>query len=439
MKYSNNGRIRFCFLFFSFLLILILLRLEWQGFGATVLCQEKKSVPYKPLKLDRADLLENAKIQGQDVLKATGNVRFSQDTVVVHCDRAVYFKDKDVAIIRGHVRIRDGRRILVCKQATYYAKLKKAICRDDVVIFDTPTTLVADSVTYFQKTKIAHANSNVVVFDSLESATLYSDEVFYDYERQYSKATGRPYLIQNDTTIAPSVNVALLSRGLVKLPTDSGGARHRPEDQIFIKGQIIESFIDSAKVYVRDSVQIVRNRSVITSKLAEYYTRSERLTATDSVKIVRDALTVKADTVIYRIQDAELQLNGKPVGWFKDSKVSGNVMLVELDGNDVRTITVRGNAVSTTRVDTIANDPRLNRLKARELVMHVAENKLHQVDAAGNAYNVYYLENGDGVNEITGPFMTLYFTDGKLKQFLVSGGSEGTYFPARLENRVKGN
>ncbi|HNI12214.1 MAG TPA: hypothetical protein PLL93_13815, partial [bacterium] len=45
---------------------------------------------YKPLKLDEADEIENQRIDGKDVMKARGDVRFSHDTLTATCDQAAF-------------------------------------------------------------------------------------------------------------------------------------------------------------------------------------------------------------------------------------------------------------------------------------------------------------------------------------------------------------
>ena len=71
------------------------------------------------------------------------------------------------------------------------------------------------------------------------------------------------------------------------------------------------------------------------------------------------------------------------------------------------------------------------------MTMYIDDNKVRMLEAKGNAYNLYYLENKEGANEISGPKINLYFNEeGKLARFKVEGGTEGTYFPEKFEEKA---
>lgn len=368
-----------------------------------------KHQAYAPLRLESADELENQRVDNKDVMRATGNVRFSQDTITATCDEAAFFKELQTAILIGHVVLNDRHRTIFCEKARYYAKTKKAVCEGNVIFVDSSTTLVADSLVYYQNIEQLIAQGSVVIFDSLESVTIYGDKGFYDVRKKYAYATGHPHMIQYDSTKYQGQNIARMSRGLPSKPAlDAAGKpkMYRGDEQLTVRGLFVQSFMDSHKVVVKDSVILIREKLVTTSDLAVYQTKKEIL-----------------------------ELDSNPQAHYDLSDVRGDSITVQFDQREIKTIHIRGNAVATSMADSVAK--KANRLTAKTISMNIVNKKLSLMFAEGNAYNLYYLETKEGVNEISGPSMVLFFDDhSKLKKFRVQGGTEGTYYPNQYENRI---
>lgn len=365
---------------------------------------------YKPLRLESADEVEQQTIDGKDVMKAAGSVRFSQDTLSAQSDQAAFFRDRQIALLIGHVVLHDQHRWIFSERARYYAKQKKAVCEGNVLFVDGRTTLTADSLVYYQNIEQLYAQGNVVIYDSIESATSYGREGFYDVKKKYSSAKGDPYLIQYDSTHYQGQNIARLKRNLPSPPKkDSLGVplKFKPEDQITIRGKFVESYIDSHLVYVRDSAVFMRDKLITTSGLAVYHTEKESLNLTDEPQAVYDK-----------------------------SDIRGEFIHVQFNKREIERITVTSEAVATSEADSVTGNR--NRLNAKSIIMNIEKRKMKTMVAEGNAYNRYYLENGDGANEMSGPKITLFFDDkSKLKNFIVNGGTEGTYYPKKFEYLIK--
>ncbi len=355
-----------------------------------------------PLRLDHADELENQRIQDRDVMKAYGHVEFSQDTLRGSCDEAAFFRDAQLAVMIGRVRLWDPRRTIYCGKARYYARLKKAVCEERVIYVDSTVTLVADSLVYYQNLEHAYAFGSVVAFDSAESATLRSERLFYDVRKQFVSASDRPVLIQHDSTKFVGENTAALSRGWPTFPViDSLGRKTYPDpnDQVTMTARTMESWLDSSRVTGRDSVRFHREKLLATGERAEF--NSDRET---------------------------LRLWESPRATYDHSRATGQEMKVQFRDRDMSSITIDGDAKGYSAADS----SRDHRIEAKTIVMDIREKEVHLMRATGNALSVYYLENGEGKNELTGPSIVLFFRDKKLSRFRVEGGAEGTYFPQHL-------
>lgn len=391
---------------------LMLLTMSYEMLRTQTNSSRQTQEEYNPLRLDAADEIENQRIDNKDILKAKGHVKFSQDTLTATCDQAAFFRDLQMAILIGDVALNDLHRTIFCEKARYYAKQRKSVCQGNVIFIDRSTTLVADSLIYFQDIGQLFAFGNVVVFDSLESVTIYGDESFYDVRREYANVKGHPYMIQYDSTKFKGQNTARLSRGLTSKPlldTIGNPIRYRSEDQLSAKGLFVESFIEKNKVIIKDSVSFVREKLYTTSQKATFFTKKEILLLED-----------------------------KPAATYENNLMTGDTMQVQFKNKVIHTIYVKGNGEASSEAD--SRGKKTHRLKAKEMTMSIEDNKLQTLEAQGNAYNIYYLENSGGVNEISGPKIILYFAQsGRLDRFKVVGGTEGTYFPEKYEDKVGKN
>jgi len=383
-------------------------RLIAQNLDSVNTIRSKKET-YSPLRLESADELENQRVDGKDVMRATGKVKFSQDTLTATCDRAAFFKELQVAILFDHVVLNDRHRTIYSNRAKYFAKQKKAICEGNVLFLDSAMTLVADSLVYFQNLDQMLAEGSVVMYDSIESVALYGEKGFYDVKRKYATVKGHPYMIQFDSTKFKGQNIARLSRGLPSKPLlDSAGKpqRYEPDEQLTARGVFVESFIDSHRVMVHDSVEFMREKLITHAGLAAYQTQRETL-----------------------------RLTKTPVANYDRSDVIGDTMVVQFRKREIENIFIKGNAIATSVADSASK--RKNRLTAKSITMNIQNKKLKTMNAEGNAYNLYYLENNDGANEISGPTIIMFFDkNSKLKNFRVQGGAEGTYYPEKLMDKI---
>ncbi|MCB0832850.1 MAG: hypothetical protein KDC45_05260 [Bacteroidetes bacterium] len=381
----------------------------WILFGL-IPCGLSAQSDYKPLKLEKADEVENQRVDGRDVLKAIGHVQFSHDTLSAWCDQSAFFRDLQMALLLDHVVFNDRHRTIFCEKARYYAKVRKAVCQGNVIFVDQGTTLVADSLVYMQNTEQIFAQGSVVIFDSLESVAIYGEYGFYDVHRKYASVKGNPRLVQYDSNYAIGQNVALRSRGMEsKALLNRYGLpdRYSPSDQLTASGRFVESFLDSNLVWIKDSVAITREKLVSRAEKARFNTKTELL-----------------------------EMFTKPTADYETNHMVGDHMRVQFNNKEISTIFVKGNATATSMVG--SDSSRINRLTSKEMKMTIRNRVVDELEAEGNAYNRYFMENQEGANEISGPSMILYFNkDGKLSTFKVIGGTQGTYFPESYAKKLK--
>jgi lipopolysaccharide export system protein LptA len=141
-------------------------------------------VGQKKVKLKHADNLKGTSEGGVRKDWVIGNVVFVQNETTIYCDSAIFNRAKNIVEAFGSVRITEG---------------------DSV-------TVTATTLTYDGNKKVAYLRKNVV-FTKLNSATLYTD--FLDYDRQRNKAR---YF--NNGKMVDSANTLTSKKGYYDLHTN---------------------------------------------------------------------------------------------------------------------------------------------------------------------------------------------------------------------------
>ncbi|HZY10113.1 MAG TPA: OstA-like protein, partial [Bacteroidota bacterium] len=194
-------------------------------FGISVLCQKKDKV----INLHHADSLVGLEIAGEPVRELIGNVKFSQDNVVVTCQKAMqylrsnkvwlegevevidkdvrmvgsrgmYYGDSKIAEVFERVMLEDGTTTLRANYGKYFLEEKKAYFATNVSVEDSTSVLTADEFTYFREEQRSIAQGNVRIVDSRNSVTLFGNHFVHYRKDRYSKMTQQAKAVQIDTT-----------------------------------------------------------------------------------------------------------------------------------------------------------------------------------------------------------------------------------------------
>src|ERR1700712_5691778 len=115
------------------------------------------AVAQKKVRIDSADNLYGSVRNGEQFQRLVGHVKLVQNTTIIHCDSAYFYKTKNRVEAFGHIHITEGDSVDCTSLALSYDGDKK----------------------------IAHLRKHVI-FKKLNIATLYTD--FLDYDRIKNEA-----------------------------------------------------------------------------------------------------------------------------------------------------------------------------------------------------------------------------------------------------------
>ena len=370
--------------------------------------------PGRVIILENADNLEGKIIDGQDARELTGNVRFHQENVRVSCDRALqfiasgkviltgnvvvndesltlraprgaYYRDERRAEAFDHVALYDGSVQLTAGYGEYFIEPKRAFFHTRVLVRDTGSTVTSDSLVYFRTEKRSIATGRVRIVNAADNVTITGNRLDHFSRQQFSRVTGRPIMVQLDSSTPGSV------------------------DTLVVRSRVMESY--------RDSVT--------------------RLVAIDSVEIVRSDLAAIAGNVQFFTQADSMLLRQAPVVWYQQTQVTGDSINVYLRKRKLHLVTVMGDAFAASRSDSV-RPTRFDQMSGELMRMYFAGKGLERIEVDDRATSLYHLYEdslANGVNKTSGDHIIVFFGDGKVQAIRILGGVEGQYFP---ENLVEG-
>ncbi len=343
---------------------------------------------------------------------------------------------------------------LTANNAAYNGIDREARLTGDVTAVDSGRVLRAQSVRYMfadhqatdGRTK-AMLRHGVSIQDSTRRITAYAADYWPDQDSVVSFGLVRAYGpgggLEADSLMYDARSGDLLARGSVVLTDSVRGVTIRAERYEYDGADSVAMV--SGQPYLErgegDTAVMVR------ASYMRYDQNEGRAAAWENVVIERGALVAHCDSVVFDDGDESLLLQGAPRAVQRTSsdstmtvsETTGNRIVLELEGNDVRRIVIRGERDEQARA--VATEtgrdrrPRGERwISGDEIVFHVRDDQVDRLEIFGRARSRHVppeeARAEEGINEASGDTMSIAFRDGRMDRVLLRGGVIGYFWPA---------
>lgn len=366
-----------------------------------------KGIQY--LQSNKAELEGNIKIiQGNQVLTTqkgfyfgstktafgTKGITLYDGKITLKADSGEYFFEQKKALFKGRVILFDDTTELKSRQLTYFTEKEHAIAIGNVQITQFENKIFADTLDYFRQKRFSIARGNVVAFNTKDNLKIYSDYLENNEITRYSYVTGRPVLIQIDTTSENKI------------------------DTLVIVAEKMESYRDTADIFI----------------------------AIDSVKIWRGELSAVCDYAIYNKSLGKIVTSIRnefqPLFWYSENLAYGDSVEIFVEENKIKFINIFQDAFLISKDTLIEN--RFNQMNGLFIQLRFEpdtlskQNKLREVFIVGNALSIYYLYDENepsGLNKSSSDSALIVIENNKVVEVKLFGSPEGEYHP---EEKVVG-
>ena len=364
--------------------------------------------------LEHADEIEGREEKNFRIRELKGNVSLLQSDLKIKCDRAIQNLTTNEIDLFGNVKILRSNLIINTKQARYNANKKVSYFNHGIELFrgkffvesnfgiylvedgvtefkgnvksrDSVSVINCENLKYFEKEEKAIATENVLVRNNENSLKIISGRMEHFENKNYSKFTLSPLFMQVDT----------LENGKI--------------DTLVVEGKILEVYND----------------------------KSQTMIANGNVKLAKGDLSAICEDLKFEQNEGRITFLQNPVLWFNNSQITGDTIISKLEDKKIKELEVKRKAFMLTQNDTIA-DNKYDQMSGKKIIMNFESNDLKKISIIGNATSLYFLyddEKPKGVNKTSGDKIDLYFSDGLLETISIKKGAEGNYYPEKMVKR----
>jgi len=403
------------------------------------------------------DLMLNDPVTGKVIHHLKGNVQIQDNEVLMWCDSAHYYPDKNQVTAYSKVHIQQGDTLNLYGNYLFYdGKSQLAFVKGNVQLIDKDTHLYTDSLNYDVANRIARYNDRGRIINDKNTLTsiigVYKVKDNLFHFKDSVKIVNPDYVMTADTMDYNTLSKIAYFTGPTELNGDSlylycekGWYDTKKKVTSVWKNAVIDNrkqIIHGDSLFFNDStgygesfrnvvIEDTVNHLAIEGNYAWYYKQPERFLVTDRAVFIQiskqDSLFVHGDTISsitvadtslkgYRLMRAyhncrifskDLQAKCDSLSYsFQDSVI--RLYTSPVIWSEENQLTSDSMAVFTKNQQTdrlelynaafIASQVdtiRFNQIKGRSLTGYFKNNALYKINIKGNGESLYYLLDGE--------------------------------------------
>lgn len=379
-------------------------------FAPQAMAQERR----EPVQIEEAGKFRAT--GGDEVFDLTESVRLKHGSTVLMSDRVNYDRLKGIMLLFGNVRMIRGT-----------------------------TTLTADAAVYYEQDQRAIGAGWVRLDDAQGGVVMTGDRMVFTQHPHLAVATGKPNMTwqQNESRIniegfrleyyfteTNSLLKAMAKESVIVVDEGEG---------VTIYCEYAEYFKATESARFSGEPQLVKRLEgdggeiVATGKGMAYAFEDRTADVFDSVSVVKGTLEGICDTLRFDSEGQQIDLLGNPVIKSVHSKISGDEIILEMEGGEVARALVTGNAMGsyTATKSEGADQAGRSTIEGRSMIVDFEGESVRMITAKGNAvssYNPSVLESGpSGHNVVRAREIVIELDEGEPVQVNADGGVDGSY------------
>jgi lipopolysaccharide export system protein LptA len=472
------------------LLTVLLSFLGVQGYSQPGTQQPQKRI----IEIVQADVLEGIETDSAKIRKLLGNVILRNEDVLLHCDSAYHFFERNYLDAFGHVVIEKGDSIrLTGDTLRYFGDKRTANIKGKKVVLtqadmrltttalfydlqnnfgqyttggelhDGKATLTSKIGYYYARTRDAFFRDSVIL--RTDEYTLRADTL------QYNTATQTTFF-HGPTSILTDQNIITCNGGWYDTERDVAMFKddvhlRNPPQEVSADSLYYDRNLRFGKTYSDVVMRDTDENTMILCDYGEYDERAKSMMATerpvlinisegDSIFITADTLRSTTDTnevrkfraynhvrlfksdlqgvcdsMSYSEVDSLLRLYNVPILWTDSSQFSADTITVMMVDNRVRQVNLYRDAIIGSITDSLIH----NQIKGLRIHGFFSDDTLRRMVVEGNGESIYFAQDESeayiGMNKATCARMMIYMKAAKVDRITFIGAPEATLTPMR--------
>mgnify|MGYP003446532708 CR=1 FL=1 len=317
-----------------------------------------------------------------------------------------------------------------------------------VIIINDQYRITAGEITYLRNTEDSFAKGNVIV--TTDSAIIKADGIDFFKSQGKTFAYGNVNInsdstvITSDTATNYSIEKKSIASGNVKIESLN--------NRTIIYGDKLENYEKENYTIVKDSARLIQNEDngdtvfIYCDTMEAFRSKPEKYIARGSVSLIRDDFLSKCGLGIYFKDNETVSLSKDPIVWQKNIQMTGDSIYAELPNNKLQSIFVKKlSAMQNSITSFVISEnedlyfkDRYDQISGDDITLKFKDDKINLIEVFENSRSIYFVyedEKANGLNNIEGKNINIYFDENKkVEKIKVDTDPKGEYYPETLLN-----
>lgn len=348
---------------------------------------------------------------GERVIFLENGVRIDHQTTTITSLRGRHYPARHYTVLTDSVRVVDGTAVMTSDVGEYRGETNIVTLEGKVRIVDRGWWARCDRAEYDRARRIAFLTGSVKLADS--TRTLYADTIVYDRDREIADATGSVVLIDDveDYSIA---------------------GRHARYDRLRKY-----AVVDVKPILTFDLAS--PEKGTVASRIMRFDIERNIGVAEGDVQMVKGETRASCDSATIFDEEGKAHLSGNPRATNGSSSMSGDLMELRYNENEVERIVLPEKGRLTQAPAAGSPWKEDSWIEGDSIAIFLSDEKVDSVAIVSNAKAMYYPVEGDANkvsnNFSTGDNMFFMFKNEELAYIRMSGASTGLYRYVNLAPR----
>jgi lipopolysaccharide export system protein LptA len=432
-----------------YVLVCLFLIPSLQSQDTTTRQTERKKIV---LKYADEDLMLNDAVTGKVIHHLIGNVQIQDNEVMMWCDSAHFYPDKNQVTAFNKVHIQQGDTLNLFGDYLFYdGKEQTAFVKGNVILIDKDTHLYTDSINYDVANRIARYNQRGRITNAENTLTSIIG-VFYMTENLFHfkdsvKIVNPDYIMTADTMDYNTIKKIAYFTGPTELNGDSlylycekGWYDTKNEITSVWKNALIDNrkqIIHGDSLFFNDStgygeayrnviIEDTTNSMAIEGNYAWYYKEPERFLVTDRAVFIQiskpDSLFLHADTISAITVPDKTAKGYRLMRAYHGCRVFGRDLQSKCDSLSYSS---QDSVIRLYRQPVIWSKE--NQLTADSMAVFTKNRQTERLELYNNAFIVSQVDT-IRFDQIKGRSLTGYFKNNELYKINIRGNGESLYY-----------
>lgn len=332
--------------------------------------------------------------------------------------------------------LKDSINTLISDRGYYYTATNTMFFKDSVKVYTPDYTIFSDTLTYNTATKVIRITGPTTIYG--ENRTLYSENGWYNTLTSHAELyknnalTYNEYSAHADTLIVDSLSGSAVMKNNIHM--------YDTVNQIIVEGNYGEILKNNDYAFVSRKALLTligKQDSLFihgdTLSVSKDTAGNNIMKAYYRTRFFSRDLQGLCDSMTFPVADSTVYLTGSPIVWAGGNQMTATQITMRMERNVIKEFHLKEKSMIINRIDSA----KYNQIKGREMVGHIRDNELYLVDVNGNGETLYYPDDKGiiiGMNKALSSYIKIYLANKKVKDIIFIQKPEGKLNPLFLTN-----